>query len=48
MEMSSGWWSSVVSLLEGTASRLLSRALSLPVGHLVVEEAWERLFRFDA
>lgn len=49
-------WRSIVvdglqmaSLLEGaTATQFISSALSLPVGHLVVEEAWECLLCFGA
>lgn len=47
-----GWRRVVVGglqmMLKGTASRLHSSASALPVGHLVVEEAWERLFCFSA
>lgn len=38
----------MVPLLEGITPRLHSCILSLPVGHLVVEEAWECLLCFRA
>lgn len=49
MEICSGWWASDGLHARGVmAGRLFASALSLPVGHLVVEEARERLFCFRA